>query len=127
MKKEQIKKRIEELENKVEKLKQDFLPEMTWQKIGELKWSKNLGEMDWYEANKKCEELGGRLPTRLELIDLVDNHAEEIEDWDKKYHFWSSTELSYNSDYAWSVGLNLGYTYGSDKTNSSYYARCVCR
>jgi len=127
MKKEQIKKRIEELENKVEKLKQDFLPEMTWQKIGELKWSKNLGEMDWHEATKKCEELGGRLPTRLELIDLVDNHAEEIEDWDKKYTFWSSTESSSSSDYAWYVDLHGGSTSYNAKTTSSYYARCVCR
>ena len=124
MNKEQIKKRIEELENKVEKLKQ---AEMTWQKIGELKWSKNLGEMDWYEANKKCEELGGRLPTRLELIDLVDNHAEEIEDWDKKYNFWSSTENHINSANAWYVSLNYGNTNYYDKTTSSYYARCVCR
>ena len=97
-----------------------------WTKIGNLKWSEDLGEMNWFEAEKLCKEMGGRLPTRIELFDLVDNHSEEIEDWDSSYYYWSATTFSSNTQYAWYVNLNYGYTYYSNKTNSANYrVRCV--
>jgi len=79
--------------------------------------------MDWYEATKKCAEMGGRLPTRIELIDLIDNHAKEIEDW-KDDIYWSATTLSDATQFAWRTYLNNGYTNYAAKTNTND-SRCV--
>ena len=49
------------------------MKKIKWTKIGNLKWSEDLGEMTWDKAKEKCKEIGGRLPTRVELIDLYDN------------------------------------------------------
>jgi len=68
--------------------------------------------------------MGGRLPTRLELLNLVDNHSEEIEDWDKDNYFWSATTLSNSTQSAWYTGLNSGSTNYYAKT-ISYDSRCV--
>lgn len=95
-----------------------------WTKIGNLEWSQDLGEMDWNEANKKCEELGGRLPTRLELLDLLDNHRKDIEDWDRYYTLWSSTECYNFTAYAWYVYLDCGNTNNDTKTTKNN-VRCV--
>jgi hypothetical protein len=38
------------------------IKETKWTKIGDLEWSEDLGEMDWFEAEKICKEMGGRLP-----------------------------------------------------------------
>ena len=58
-----IQKLRKEFNNKLDKL-ESKLVKTKWTKIGDLEWSEPLGEMDWYEATKKCEEMGGRLPTR---------------------------------------------------------------
>jgi len=92
----------------------------TWTRIGKLEWSEDWGEMDWDEATKKCKEMGGRLPTRVELIDLHDNHREECEEMEDGY--WSSTESSSNS--ARGVNFNLGLVYNDTKT-LSFSVRCV--
>lgn len=100
--------------------------ETKWQRIGDLEWSRYFDKMNWYDAKKKCEEMGCRLPTRAELVDLVDNHPEEIKDWDKDYNFWSSTEGYPRVAHAWRVTLHNGYTTNSTKTNL-FYVRCVRR
>ena len=95
-----------------------------WRKIGNLEWSEPIGEMTWDDACEKCEEMGGRLPTRIELIDLVDNHYEEIKDWHAGYYFWSAITTSDDSHTAWYVYLYNGYTYYSAKTNK-HNSLCV--
>ena len=99
-----------------------------WTKIGDLEWSDNLGEMTWDEAMAKCEEFGGRLPTRTELVDLVDNpiNREKTKDWEKYNAYWSSTQYYGTPSYAWYVGLSHGFTYANVKTTRSY-VRCVRR
>ena len=92
-----------------------------WTKINNLEWSEDLGEMNWEKAKAKCEELGGRLPTRLELIDLYDNHWGECKTM-HNFLYWSSTE--YNSYYAWNVHFNVGSVEYSNETNS-FLVRCV--
>ena len=92
----------------------------TWTKIGNLNWSEDLGEMAWYKANEKCKELGGRLPTRVELIDLYDNYREECEGMSDFY--WSSTE--YGSYNAWYVSFYSGKVDGGGK-GVSFSVRCV--
>ena len=77
-------------------------------------------EMTWQEAKDWCKEQGGRLPTQIELLQAYEGRVTFPKD-----SFWSSTESYYNSSNACTVYLNLGYTLNSDKTLSSYYARCV--
>jgi len=91
----------------------------TWTKIGNLNWSEDLGKMTWDQAKEKCQELGGRLPTRVELIDLYDNHSQcrEMENC-----CWSSTE--YNSSNAWNVTFYNGNATYNYKYNS-FSVRCV--
>ena len=72
--------------------KQEEESKIKWTKIGDLEWSELLCEMTWDEGIAKCEELGNRLPTRIELVDLVDNHREEIKDWKMDDYYWSSTQ-----------------------------------
>ena len=97
-----------------------------WQTIGKLQWSENLGKMNWHKAKKKCEELGGRLPTRVELIDLADNCQKDIKDWDDDNILWSSTEYPSAPDYAWLMYLPCGHaTTNTKSTSGSYYSRCV--
>ena len=39
--------------------------------------------------------------------------------------YWSATEASFNSDYAWYVTFSNGFTYYGSKPYRSYYVRCV--
>ena len=110
--KEEIEKQITELENS----------NIKWTVIGDLEWSECLGEMDWKDAMKKCKEFGGRLPTRIELIDLYDNYQDEIKDFVSGL-YWSSTENS--ETLAHNVSFSSGSSGYSYKTND-YYVRC-CR
>jgi len=95
-----------------------------WQKVGNLEWSEPIGMMTWKKACKKCEEIGGRLPTRVELVELADNHQEEIKDWETGHCFWSATTVSGGTHYAWGVYLYNGSTHHGAKTGE-YDSRCV--
>lgn len=120
----QIKKLREEFNKKLDKLESKISKrsnKLKWTKIGNLEWSECLGVMNWHDAVKKCKKLGGRLPTRVELLDLLDNHKKECKDFADGY-YWSSTEHS--ESYAWDQSFTTGFQYNGDKTNS-YYVRCV--
>ena len=123
---DEFNKKLDELKNLIQdnKIEKKVKEKYAFTKIGDLEWSEPLGEMPWEEATKKCEEMGGRLPTRLELLNLVDNHSEEIEDWDKYNSLWSATTRSNNTQAAWLTYLYTGYTTSHAKTNS-YDSRCV--
>jgi hypothetical protein len=47
--------------------KKQTINNVEWTKIGNLGWSKDIGEMDWEKACEECKRLGGRLPARVEL------------------------------------------------------------
>ena len=80
-----------------------------WTKIGNLEWSEVLGKMDWEYAKKKCEKLGGRLPTRLELSELVDRYDNPLKMSD---YYWSSTEFTSYSAYCVYFDNGLACSYG---------------
>ena len=81
------------------------------------------GRTDWY------------LPSQKELmqayIDGIYNQAGIDEASAAAFvtdnYYWSSSEVSGNSNYAWIVLLNAGDTDVYDKTNSSLGVRCVSR
>ena len=109
---------VEKADKVIEKQKEPQLSK-TKQTIPEktIYWGEtSKKEMNWDEANDWCEEQGGRLPTRLELLQAceVDGFLASL--------YWSATE--YSSTYAWVVGSNGGYTYFNYKT-LAYYVRCV--
>ena len=95
------------------------MKKIKWTKIGNLKWSEDLGEMTWDQAKEKCKELGGRLPTKIQLLDLYDNHSKcrEMEGF-----YWASPE--YSSTYAWTVYFRNGSANTSSKY-LSFSVRCV--
>ena len=100
--------------------------DISWVRIGDLEWSEDLGEMTWQEAMDKAKELGVRVPTRLELLDLFDNHYEECQELIKDSPsniFWSAIENSATN--AWYVSLNFGATSFNRKTTYAYQVRCV--
>jgi len=115
----EILKKLEEIKDLIKKDK----PAIKWKRIGNLEWSEDLGLMDWFQATEKCEELGGRLPTRMELMDLYDNHRDECKDFMVASSYWSSTEASASS--AWTQYFSTGNVFNNNKT-FSYYVRC-CR
>jgi len=118
--KNEIKQQLSEIRKRLDKL-EGIDKNVKFTRIGNLEWSECLGEMNWYDAIKKCEELGGRLPTRVELLDLYDNHSDEWKDFVAAY-YWSSTE--YNATSAWGQSFSTGSVYNYYKTYL-YYVRCV--
>jgi hypothetical protein len=65
------------------------------------------------------------LPTQKELMQAyIDGSANNLPNPDDR--FWSSSEISWDAAYAWSVGLGNGGTYAYTKA-TSYYVRCVRR
>lgn len=72
------------------------------------------GHNDWY------------LPTQKELMQAyIDGSANTWSSSVDEY-FWSSTEYSLDSRYAWAVNLYNGHMHYNPKDNS-YYVRCVRR
>ncbi|MDX1960273.1 MAG: hypothetical protein SFU98_17015 [Leptospiraceae bacterium] len=74
------------------------------------KWSKNFGKMSWFDAKKKCESIGMRLPTLNELKGaFLDN---EMLPWaqnmDESGLLWASDTL--NEETAASFATD-GYEY----------------
>jgi hypothetical protein len=83
-------------------------------------YPKDLGEHNWEDAKKVCEDLGDgwRLPTREELH-LMWLNRESIGGF-ATANYWSSSE--YNYDSAWVQSFSLGYQNYLDKLNTF----CVC-
>lgn len=76
-------------------------------------------EGTWTECLKACEEIGGHMPTREEMLSVMRFAKYGII---PQHHYWTKDE--YDSRYAWSLDLRLdgsfGYCYASAKYN--YYS-----
>ena len=84
-----------------------------------IKWGKTADKMiNWVEAKEWCAEQGGRLPTRLELLQA---YIDKVEGFQADY-YWSSTE--YNTYNAWGQSFDTGYQASYTKADASY-VRCV--
>ena len=85
-------------------------------------YPKDLGEHNWEDAKKLCEDLGDgwRLPTREELH-LMWVNRESIGGFAAAY-YWSSSE--YSDTNAWSQYFGNGFQYSYNKYNT-YYVRAV--
>ena len=95
--------------------------EITTQHISEknIRWGKSSEEeMDWEEAKEWCEEQGGRLPTRLELLHAYEDKIEGF----KADYYWSATE--YGTTSAWRQSFDTGIQLSYHKSYFNY-VRCV--
>ena len=117
----QLEKRIEALEGKVlietpmtQEVKQ-VIPAKTliWGKTSEK-------EMDWEDAKKWCEEQGGRMPTRVELIEAFDSKVGGF----VSGYYWSSTAYESGAGGVWFVSFSDGYVDGGGMDGSDF-VRCV--
>jgi hypothetical protein len=73
------------------------------------------GKTNWY------------LPTQKELLQAyIDGMYSQNSSFGTTIYFWSSSEVSNGSTYAWGVYLDDGYTVGSNKTDGRA-VRCVSR
>jgi hypothetical protein len=101
-------------------------------KVGDLEWQADVPEqrMTWQEATDYAASLGDgwRLPTRAELLTLVDdtrrNPACSVFPDCPSAWFWTSTPWAGSSSYAWSVDFNAGSA-SSSVVGSSNRVRCV--
>lgn len=69
-------------------------PEYDFVRMGDLEIMKNdLGLMNWYDANKKSQEIGNgwRLPTPLELAKLLTENKNTIGGFYGRYYWTSAT------------------------------------
>ncbi|UHQ21931.1 DUF1566 domain-containing protein [Lysobacter sp. 5GHs7-4] len=85
-----------------------------------LEWSETLcgGErVNHADAEKAAASWGGRLPTRVELLSLVDDtRSDPAIDTDRFPDtqcaaYWTRTPLASDPSYAWFVGFNDGYCF----------------
>ena len=85
-------------------------------------YPKDLGEHNWEDAKKVCENLGDgwRLPTREELH-LMWVNRESIGNF-ATAEYWSSSEFNYN--FVWVQFFNYGSQINDNK-NDSFYVRAV--
>lgn len=61
--------------------------------------------INWQDAIEWAKELGGDLPSRVELILLYENHKDQFEEtW-----YWSNTPNASDSDYAWFQDFDFGH------------------
>jgi hypothetical protein len=81
-------------------------------------YPKDLGEHNWEDAKKLCEDLGDgwRLPTREELH-LMWVNRESIGGFAAAY-YWSSSENRNN--YAWLQNFNNGLQYDYYKSHTTF-------
>ena len=102
-----------------------YVPEENKEKIIQettaktIEWGKSSEDtMNWNEAKEWCKKQGGRLPTRLELLQA---YVDKVKGFKTDAIYWSSTECS--TYYAWGQGFGTGAQYTYNKSN--YYVRCV--
>lgn len=69
------------------------------QEIGLEVMTKDLGQMDWYDAIKTCDSLGNgwRLPT-IDELNKMHNYKNKIGGFEDDF-YWSTTESDYGDDY----------------------------
>jgi|JI9StandDraft_1071089.scaffolds.fasta_scaffold00048_49 hypothetical protein len=87
------------------------------------KWSNYQGEMNWFDAVKKCAKLKMRLPTRDEMESEFKKKT--ITSWKKDgYWFWTSDEYSKGDAYYFDVGLGLVVDHLKEEVN---HVRCISK
>lgn len=93
-----------------------------------LEWGpSSANEMNWADARKYCEKLGGRLPERFELESILDltKYSPAIDkdffaDTKTDDYYWSNTIVAGYSDFAWFVDFVSGIVCYCNKGDDDY-------
>jgi hypothetical protein len=108
-------------------------------RVTRLMWQRQVapGGHDWAQAGAYCAclQLAGhddwRLPTRIELVSLVDYtrsfpaiDPQAFPDTPGEW-FWTSTERADETENAWFVYFENGYSHHHEKDEPNYRVRCV--
>jgi hypothetical protein len=113
-------------------------PDVVVDEVTHLVWQRNLDGQTrgWTEAQAYCAclELAGhddwRLPTRLELVSIVDFTKDSpaidqaVFPATPSKWFWTSSVLASDPTFAWYIYFETGFTNFIEK-DASYHARCV--
>ena len=94
-------------------------------------YKRDIGEYDWWDGKKACEDIFCRMPTCKELL-IISENKKEIDKLMKEHggeplkdkYYWSSSENGSYDDYAWVVRPSDGFMYYLGKTGSNR-VRCV--
>lgn len=95
-------------------------------------YKRDIGEYDWWDGKKACEDIFCRMPTCKELL-IISENKKEIDKLMKKHggepledkYYWSSSEYGSTGDYhAWVVSPSDGIMYYYGKYGSGR-VRCV--
>lgn len=106
--------------------------ELEWLTVEGKQYSTYVGCGSYDQADDRCKELGGRLPTRMELTFLYDNLPEttcnirESFPLPKSKCVWTSTSGNVEEDNKkiWSFGIYIGDSYLSDRYDENSFI-CV--
>jgi hypothetical protein len=104
---------------------QGFSQSVKLPEIGLEVMTKDLGEMNWYNAIKACDTLGDgwRLPSKDELLKIY-KFKEKIGIFEKSL-YWSSTPFGDGyPKFAWYVSFTSGGVESSNK-DYAWYVRAV--
>ena len=85
-----------------------------------MEWSEDLGKMPFKKAIQVCEGMDGRLPDRLELMDLYYDYPEERKKM--KDIYWSTRKQGNSGGWAVDFGDSDN---DADPEISSCSVRCV--
>lgn len=85
------------------------------------KWSNYQGWMNWKDAKEKCDEIGMRLPTRIEL--RIARRKGHTETWKKDgAYYWTSEEGSNSNFYTFGIFTGKSILGRADKGK---HTRCI--
>jgi len=96
-----------------------------------LTWQKQSGpesDGNWSDAQTYCQDQGMRLPTRRELLSIVNYGASFPASFDifmnTAGEYWTSSENVKHKDNAWLVNFDGGFSSGY--LNKTYYRHVLC-
>ena len=90
---------------------------LVWGPDSDNKMTRNEA-IDW------CKQQGGRLPTRVELVQAFDDDVPGFRNPAGDYRgYWSATTVSDFTTNAWTTYLSNGFTVYDDKATGTNYVR----
>ena len=115
------------------------MPEVVFDNVTKLEWQRTVAEgtYDWSAARAYCSALtsaggGWRLPSRIELLSIVDFtqpgpviDTKAFPSTPSEY-FWTASPLAGDASTAWSVQFGFGTVFASPNVNTNALrVRCV--
>ncbi|MCB1177317.1 MAG: hypothetical protein KDK36_07040, partial [Leptospiraceae bacterium] len=105
-----------------------------------IRWSKNLGKMNWIDADKACQKLGNnwRLPKKGEWLFNYFTNIKKMKEWEKESDILIHWTISNNSSYSAinnsfqtnngkkAYGFNISNgDYSFEKIDLKFSTRCI--